>query len=595
MSKIKKDWSFNESLEEWITKQLNRDKPNWTIAKLTRTENIDPEKPNKEVPVEAKIGPATLYNMKKDKGFFISSTKLRDAIAYNNDTGRPYLGYYGYPPIKSGDKDLPFAIEKHELIDWMLSDLEEIFREAKSFKSCCGFCEPVLDIFTKVDYWTENEEKLWQKGERKVDTFYTVNGIKDVKSVFITSHNLKLYGAIRAHRCKHFVVKMDICNDCFYFGEIQKILVTPISSLINLIKEKHHLTQSQIATELSNTQSTVSKLESDEVEFIDPLIIQKLYGLFLLGTLTKDKKYYSPSSLGEFIKEIKMKGYESYNFDTGTSLTIPSSTYLRPNINLADNSLRVSCDLFITSSDSAIRIACFYDPQIGLREVQIFIACALNLGATHVCLLSENSYKSARYLCINIQHGHHTLCTLPFNKSILLVRDINEKAKYRELDAALIIHSTRRYDGYDGIEQLSSLKRRDIQFCISQEKFKQRPEGFDHDAKDYYQDEIDYRDNIEKYFTRDSNVFGFDYINDLAMNDFDENIESIQKFFYWDENSLEVIPDFQVNICVAIEMKHRAVKEICDIYNITPDVIYAWQSAWCDRIYDAIDNLTIID
>jgi DNA-binding XRE family transcriptional regulator len=554
MGQKKRDWSYKETVADWLNKQLNRKTPKWTIERLTRKEY--PKDKHEGVNAEANVGAATLYKLKKDENYFISNTKLRDALAFNNRSRKTYLGFYGYPPIQRAENDPPGSITEQELFDWKVDDLYNVFQDCENADIDCYFCgSPNPDDFIRADF--ENVEEGIVRGSPHplIDKNMSRYPSENVRELWVTSHCLKQYGPVREQAEKHFAARLYICELCCVSIEIQLLLVNPISYLIKEIRNTYSLSQTMLAKELGIAQSRLSKMENDEVEFIDPLIVKKLYGIFLLRTLTKDSKSFSREARKNFMKEITMKGFEATNQTRHLAIKVPSSKYIQHEKDYTADTI-ISCDLFLRSDDAQVQIACFFDCRANLKSISFLLAAAKNMGSTHVCLVA-NDFDNGN-MCINIQHGHYHICSTPFNRSFLLVRDLSHKERYRELDDALsLLTNPNMFQRY--ISMLLSLKRASKIYSISQLSFGNQEELFDDDE-------------IKNFFAGGSNVFDCSYIRESF-----EYEESILELIDCD-TSVDIFIKFQVNVCIAIEKKHKSVEWICNIYNIDKDVVYAYQS-----------------
>lgn len=323
------------------------------------------------------------------------------------------------------------------------SDFIKLFRECSYSRKHCDFCEPSTDAFadnnnfsSPFDLHIEREYSLDEIKETHDAGFST--SIQEVKLadlnlnscriLYLTTQCKKKFGALRALEDASFSIPVSVCRHCA--ENFSSIIVESVSSILRQIRSKWRIDQKTIASELKVNQGIVSRLENDKITFIDPFLLNRLYGLYFLGTLSeqqfmgRQERFY----IYELLKELEMSGFERSSICVGYKSIAPSSIYLKSHGSIGSK-MECSCDALVRGHTGKIRIACFLSGW-QTHEAHVLIAAGHRMRATHVYFF--------RHVCLDIRTGNSKVCSLPFNKSFMVVRCLKERKKYAELDRALL-------------------------------------------------------------------------------------------------------------------------------------------------------------
>ncbi|MCU8085469.1 helix-turn-helix domain-containing protein [Shewanella sp. SM23] len=323
------------------------------------------------------------------------------------------------------------------------SDLVNKFDECSYSRKHCDFCDPSIGVFadnnnfpSPFDLHIEREYSFDEIKETRDAGFST--SIKEVKLadlnlnsckiLYLTTQCKKKFGALRTLEDASFRIPFSICRHCA--ENFSSIIVEPVSSILRQIRSKWGVSQKAIASELKVNQGIISRLENDKIPFVDPFLLNRLYGLYFLGTLSeqqfmgRQERFY----IYELLKELEMSGFERSRISVGYKSINPSSRYLKSHGSIGSK-MECCCDALVRDDTGKIRIACFLSGW-QTHEAHVLIAAGHRMRATHVYFF--------RHVCLDIRTGHSKVCSLPFNKSFMVVRSLNERKKYAELDRALL-------------------------------------------------------------------------------------------------------------------------------------------------------------
>lgn len=249
------------------------------------------------------------------------------------------------------------------------------------------------------------------------------------KVVYISCHHDKRFGAIRPDFSENFEADMHICRSCLL--EYADLLVAPISTAIKEIKNKWGLTQEKISLELEVNQGIISKIENNKLRFVEPSIIKKIYKILAHGSLNVDNIQIKLKRI--LLEKVLMSGFGYKNIFFNRKLNMnPANDKM--SVNSAEYS-SIGFDFFVLSDSGLIKIVCFASCE-NIESSLFMVAKSKSLWATHVFFGDRTDYSND--ICLDIRHGNIQACSLPFNGSILTVRNIDEKLKYAELDSAII-------------------------------------------------------------------------------------------------------------------------------------------------------------
>lgn len=429
--RMHEDWSPNENLGDWIRRRF--EETGWNASSLTYRDYQDADSLDKK-PIASTASPATVYRMLQSKEFFMHSSDVRDAIAWNKLTNTKFLGYFGYPPLQEdAEPHNPYSITKVEMHMRMHSDfLATLLHECGPAIDECYFCKPKAKYFKNEKDWCDqksNEYIAKQKQSKEILPYDDVE-----RTIFLSTHKTKQYGAIKASWCKTFDVELQICLGCAI--KYSEVLLMPVSDLVKAIIDKHGINQKIISEELSldNGQGLISKLQGRRIEFVNPLVVKKLIGLWLLGTLqqSEDNSYQSGTSEEEIHLWLDKRGFSKRNFVENSAASISSPRYLK-GLNQRflnwrnEYSLEASCDLMAVSNDGNTTIACYFvrisSSSADEKLKYLLIATAKNLGATHICFQAAEHlekkgtpYYKLQMLCLDISGSLPIECAIPKNE-----------------------------------------------------------------------------------------------------------------------------------------------------------------------------------
>lgn len=331
------------------------------------------------------------------------------------------------------------------------SDFIKKFGECSYSRKHCDLCEPVRDVFTEhinfysseqihIEHETSLDEiKLLRDGgfdTSKEEVSLESLNLSSCRVLYLATQCEKKFGALKSLPNGTFNIPLSVCKHCA--KKFSNIIVEPVSTTLRKIHSKWGIGQKEIASELQVNQGIISRLENDKIPYVDPYLLNRLYGLYLLGTLS-EQQYITQQerqSINYLLKELEMSGFERSRIRIGYKKTSPSCRYLKSHKSIGSK-MEVSCDVFVKNSSGDIKIACFISGWYTDEAYQLITASKL-LSATHVYFLG--------YICLDIRTGHSKVCNLPFNKSFMVVRSLQERKKYAELDRALL-----RVNGLEGM------------------------------------------------------------------------------------------------------------------------------------------------
>ena len=457
----------------------------------------------------ARIGEATLFRMKNSKDFFVARSVSRDRLAFDLE-GKKLLGYFGYPPIldtfplDKGNNNTESAgvsrEERQSLIrddyfktllscDWILGDCHlcksgpNVFEEHFNIESLerndssKTICEVVAwkknqQRYNSLDNYTRFLESLdVDKFTLKNDNGKSQKGINNnvVKKLYLSTHISKQYGAIRPKKARTFDLELHVCSDCLIKHEY--LFQLGIPDLISCSMEHHDLNQKQLADELGvkGGQGLISKLKNfgartvsqSNIEFISSKLLRRLIGITHYGPKSNPALYslISKRSFYDLMDDLASAGFKESNYVYDDEIIISATRTIIPIDSKkldwnGEHSLKIKCDLSVTSSDGEIKIVCFFSPIMDPRVLSLLIANATNFDATHVCFLSEelisgvSPYSDIKYLCLNICKGTPQTCTIPWaeapslhqllisdgDPSLFLEEFLNQRASLKKAD-----------------------------------------------------------------------------------------------------------------------------------------------------------------
>lgn len=450
----------------------------------------------------------------------------------------------------------------------------------------CNVCEPRSFV-----------DKSNLNGE-EISSFTSMNSsYSQINSFYLSNNCERRFGVMLPFQSENFEVKLSLCKTCA--EKYSEFFASPISSILRKIRLKHQLDQDRIAQELKVSQGIVSKIESDKIPFIKSSLIRNIYGLYFLGKLDENFLSYKSKDklISEVLSKLEMSGFEFNEIEVDKRVAITPDKYIRCQTNY-NAMLEVGCDVFVKSIKRNINIACF-TLCTNTGELSFYLSVSRMLKATHIFV--NNS------LCIDIRNWKQVRCSLPLNSPVTMVRNLEEKSKYCELDIAMskiegisyIITSLRDKDFSVNHSEFDILKLeiensiRSLQIINYKPKPKPKPKeeressGINYEYESIYDMQMRRMDKL-KSFIRGSNdytsgrkgdfVIHYSAYNHLLRKNIDGADIFLIPFVYWDEMQpeREWAYIFQKEICDSLRRKNKKISEVAETYQVHEDIIYVW-------------------
>lgn len=406
------DWKVGESVGEWARRKINV----WISQNKPSSGWEKGEDSIKKLSQEICVGEATIYRLKKSKAKYFPNKTTREKFCN-------HLGFYGFSPEEPTDiknESLSFYYQRS-------SDFSKVHESlvARPNESTCPLCQPLSEYFISPFKLinSDGEVPLYNHSHTKKDTFFEIDidtwdDIKYKYTFFVSTNKDKKYGTIRAEPEKYFDVGFSACGLCM--EKYTLLFSCPYSEILSVAMKKHNISQKIMANELAVNLTTISRLLNGEIEFIDPRIIRRIYGVYILGSLKADRRVETKKRkfVFSFLKHMEVCGYTDKNLQLYKQVKFINSQYLTAfdRYGLRCEQFLVSCDLLITSDNNSIKIACFYNDADKLSNVDLLLAISQNYGATHCCLISPEFLSNNDFITLDLVSYPYKNCKLPFNQ-----------------------------------------------------------------------------------------------------------------------------------------------------------------------------------
>jgi DNA-binding Xre family transcriptional regulator len=544
---IAEEWKVGDTVKQWLNRRLDFSKRG-NISKFAKSGCID-------YVTALKLKDTNLLSLKRDS---VRKDLRKFKVAHLDEE----LGWFGYPPLESLDETEKSKLQLRRQEDFISVAETSAFRAGQNSWFCFYCNEP--DAFA---YHSSSFREKVGDGRDKFTLFKEMEGLETIKldevsgknrknviSLFyISSNNEKAFGAISHKPEEGFEVPCRICYQCLEKNAAE--LSMPVSEVLSLIEYKFQLTQAKLAASLGINQATISRIKNFKQKFIAPELVRKIYRFLFLG----DLNYHPKLEQKELVKKkLEMNGFivSGKTFYEKPEIST-SCGYISANKNANENRHNLHCDFTVQSSLNDIKVACFLNCH-NINDIYIYIAISKTLNATHL-YVAQNYMLKHSLVCIDLRYGQIESCALPFAVSPLLVRSLEDKDLFNELDQAIINTDIESGD----IEAFQLLERPNKTLQLIENWHTM-------DWEDEYFKELEFNNrgtrSLSEFFNRD-NYF--------------ESFESAQSFYLNDNFSIflfahpfhELAVNFRKEIRKSTGTALRALYELQKMYNIDEVVI----------------------